>query len=87
MCLVKESSAQTWKNKYGTAQFKLEVRVQVTCMYFVAPLEFFSKSSVSVDNCTRMSQAMHAHVTLPNMLAYVRACTHVTMFARTHMEI
>ena len=71
---------------YGTAQFELEARVQVTCMYFVAPLEYFSKSCVSVDNCTRILRAIHAHVTSPNMLAYVRACTHITMYGRLHKE-
>ena len=73
-------------NGSGTAQFKLEARVQVTRVYFVAPLEYFSKSSVSVDNCTRISRAIHAHVTSPNMLAYVRACTHVTMLAHSRKE-
>ena len=58
---------------YGTAQFKLEARVRVTRVYFVAPLEYFSKSCVSVDNCTRISRAIHARVTSPNMLAYIRA--------------
>ena len=60
---------------YGTAQFKLEARVQLTRVYFVAPLEYFSKSCVSVDNCTRILRAIHARVTLPNMLAYIRART------------
>ena len=71
---------------YGTAQFKLEARVRVTRIYFVAPLKYFSKSCVSVDNCMRISHAIHAHVTLPNMLTYVRACTHVTMHARSRKE-
>ena len=55
---------------YGTAQFKLEARVRVTRMCFVAPLEYFSKSCVSVDNCTRISRAIHARVTSP----YMHAC-------------
>ena len=76
----------TFKNcsvDYGTARFKLEARVRVTRMYFVAPLEYFSKSCVSVDNCTRISQAIHARMTSPNMLAYVHAWTHVTMHAHS----
>ena len=60
--------------KYGTAQFKLEARVRVTRVCFVAPLEYFSKSCVSVDNCTGISRAIHAPVTSPYMLAYVRTC-------------
>ena len=68
---------------YGTARFKLEARVQVTRMYFVAPLEYFSKSCVSVENCTRISQAIHARMTSPNMLAYVRAWTHITIHAHS----
>ena len=55
-------------------------------MYFVAPLEYFSKSCMSVDNCTRVSRAIHARVTSPNMLAYVHASTHVTMHARSRKE-
>ena len=53
---------------YGTAQFKLEARMRVTRVCFVAPLEYFSKSCVSVDNCTRISRAIHARVTSPYML-------------------
>ena len=68
---------------YGTARFKLEARVRVTRAYFVTPLEYFSKSCVSVDNCTRISRAIHARVKSPNMLAYVRAWTHVTMHAHS----
>ena len=71
---------------YGTAQFKLEACVWVTRVYFVAPLEYFSKSCVSVDNCTRILRAIHARVMSPSMLAYVRACTHVTMHARSRKE-
>ena len=55
---------------YGTAQFKLEARVRVTRVCFVARLEYFSKSCVSVDNCTRISRAIHARVTSP----YMHAC-------------
>ena len=55
---------------YGTAQFKLEARVRVTRACFVAPLEYFSKSCVSVDNCTRISRAIHARLTSP----YMHAC-------------
>ena len=64
---------------YGTARFKLEARVRVTRVYFVAPLEYFSKSCVSVENCTRILRAIHARMTSPNMLAYVRSWTHVTI--------
>ena len=52
-------------------------------MYFVAPLEYFSKSYVSVDNCMRISHVIHARVMSPYMLAYARACMHVTMYARS----
>ena len=55
---------------YGTAQFKLEARVRVTRVCFVAPLEYFSKSCVSVDNCTGILRAIHARVTSP----YMHAC-------------
>ena len=68
---------------YGTAQFKLEARVWVTRMYFVAPLEYFSKSCVSVDIGTGVSRAIYARVTSPYMLADVRAFVHVTMHARS----
>ena len=71
---------------YGTAQFKLEARVWVTHVYFITPLEYFSKLCVSVDNCTRISRAIHARVMSPNILAYVRACTHVTMHAHSRKE-
>ena len=60
--------------QYGTARFKLEARVRVTRVYFVAPLEYFSNSCVSVDNCMRISRAIHARMTSPNMLTYVRMC-------------
>ena len=64
-------------DRYGTVQFKLEACVRVTRVCFIAPLEYFSTSCVSVDNCMRISCAIHTHVTLPYMLAYVHACTHV----------
>ena len=60
--------------RYGTAQFKLEARVRVTRVCFIAPLEYFSKSCVSVDNCTGISRAIHAPVTSLYMLAYVCMC-------------
>ena len=68
---------------YGTAQFKLETRMQVTRECFIAPLEYFSKSCVPVDNCTRISRAIHARVMSPYMLAYIRACTDVAMHTRS----
>ena len=60
-------------------------------MYFVAPLEYFSKSCVSVDIFTGILRAIHAHVTSPYMLANVLharmlQCTHVTMHERSHKE-
>ena len=58
---------------YGTAQFKL--------VCFVAPLKYFPKLCMSVDNCTRILHAIHAHVTSPYIFAYIRAYTHVTMHA------
>ena len=57
-----------------TCDIALHARVRVTRVCFVAPLEYFSKSCVSVDNCTGISRAIHAPVTSPYMLAYVRTC-------------
>ena len=65
---------------------QLNLNLKDACGYLVATLEYFSKSCVSVDNCTRISQAIHAHVTWPNMLANVRGWTHVTMHACSHKE-
>ena len=62
---------------YGTAQFKLEAHVQVTHVLFRSSLEYFSKSCVFVDNCTRILLAIHGRVMSPDMLVYVRACTHL----------
>ena len=59
-----------------TCDVALHARVRVTRVYFVVPLEYFSKSCVSVDNCTRISRAMHARVMSPYMLAYVGTCMH-----------
>ena len=61
---------------YDTAQFKLEARMWVTRVCFVAPAKYFSKSCMSVGNCTTISHAIHACVMSPYMPAYVRACTH-----------
>ena len=63
---------------YGTAQFKLEACVRVTRVCFVAPLEYFSKSCVSVDNCTGISRAIHAPVTSPYLLECVRTYVHAS---------
>ena len=47
---------------YGTARFKLQARVRVTRVRFTVRYEHFSKSCVSVGNCTGILRAMHARV-------------------------
>ena len=56
---------------YGTAQYKLKVCVRMTRVCFVAPLKYFSKNFVSVDNCMRILHAIHACLTSPYMLAAI----------------
>ena len=56
--------------------------MRVTRVYFIAPLEYFSKSCMSVDNFTRILHAINARVMSLYMLVYVRACMHVITHAR-----
>ena len=56
---------------YSTAQFKLEGHVRVTSVCFVAPLEYFSKLCVSVDNCTIIWRAIHTC----DVALHSRVCT------------
>ena len=48
---------------YGTARFKLQACVSVRHVRFAFRYGHFSKSCVSVGNCTGILRAMHARMT------------------------
>ena len=64
--------------RYGTAQFKLQARKWTARVHFVVRYMCFSKSCVSVGQCTEIFRPIYARV--PSGSVHVYSCTHVKKF-------